>query len=40
MNIYDFKVEKPDGQMLDLNDRKYVIIRICQQLYFSDTLFS
>lgn len=21
-------------------DRKYVIIRICQQLYFSDTLFS
>lgn len=22
------------------NDRKYVIIRICQQLYFSDTLFS
>lgn len=22
MNIYDFKVEKPDGQMLDLNDLK------------------
>ncbi len=22
MNIYDFKVEKPDGQMLDLNDMK------------------
>ena len=21
-------------------ERKYVIIRICQQLYFSDTLFS
>ena len=23
-----------------LFNRKYVIIRICQQLYFSDTLFS
>ena len=23
-----------------LNQGKYVIIRICQQLYFSDTLFS
>ena len=23
MNIYDFKVEKPDGQMLDLNDLNY-----------------
>lgn len=22
MNIYDFRVEKPDGQMLDLNDMK------------------
>ena len=26
--------------MFALNHRKYVIIRICQQLYFSDTLFS
>ena len=24
----------------DCDDSKYVIIRICQQLYFSDTLFS
>ena len=24
----------------ELLERKYVIIRICQQLYFSDTLFS
>ena len=24
----------------DLLERKYVIIRICPQLYFSDTLFS
>lgn len=24
----------------DLKQGKYVIIRICQQLYFSDTLFS
>lgn len=26
--------------VVDLIIRKYVIIRICQQLYFSDTLFS
>ena len=25
---------------IDCDDSKYVIIRICQQLYFSDTLFS
>ena len=25
---------------ISMNFRKYVIIRICQQLYFSDTLFS
>lgn len=30
------------SEHVDLNEfiRKYVIIRICQQLYFSDTLFS
>ena len=30
----------PDTANMILNIRKYVIIRICQQLYFSDTLFS
>ena len=29
------------GEKIDVEfKRKYVIIRICQQLYFSDTLFS
>ena len=27
-------------EVIGMSDRKYVIIRICQQLYFSDTLFS
>lgn len=29
-----------DTLTIDCDDSKYVIIRICQQLYFSDTLFS
>ena len=29
-----------NGKRVLLVDGKYVIIRICQQLYFSDTLFS
>ena len=29
-----------DAFRIQMDDRKYVIIRICQQLYFSDTLFS
>ena len=29
-----------DTLTIDCDDIKYVIIRICQQLYFSDTLFS
>ena len=29
-----------DTLTIDCDDSEYVIIRICQQLYFSDTLFS
>ena len=29
-----------DTLTIDCDDSKYVIIHICQQLYFSDTLFS
>jgi pseudaminic acid synthase len=29
-----------DTLTIDCDDSKYVIIRICPQLYFSDTLFS
>ena len=29
-----------DTLTIDCDDSMYVIIRICQQLYFSDTLFS
>lgn len=32
-------IEVTDGNIKSF-ERKYVIIRICQQLYFSDTLFS
>lgn len=31
MNIYDFKVEKPDGQMLDLNDLKGKVMIIVRR---------
>ena len=31
MNIYDFKVEKPDGQMLDLNDLKGKVVIIVRR---------
>ena len=37
--VYEAK-DKQDIYAKYKNNRKYVIIRICQQLYFSDTLFS
>ena len=38
--LRDFAKGQPITQELLINYSKYVIIRICQQLYFSDTLFS
>ena len=50
MNKYQGKVRRRRQNLLIVegkhekksskDERKYVIIRICQQLYFSDTLFS
>ena len=37
--LYEWLRNKADKEEISFN-RKYVIIRICQQLYFSDTLFS
>ena len=42
LNIINQCQERPANVTVRqwLKHRKYVIIRICQQLYFSDTLFS
>ena len=40
MRIMQNQVQKKETEVQLLKDSKYVIIRICQQLYFSDTLFS
>ena len=38
MDVHGYKYYVPVSSY-KMQNRKYVIIRICQQLYFSDTLF-